>query len=164
MTTQSKVIIQRDYLTVRDIIFREVLSSLQILLPKELILETKHDSLDIPTIIVKSCKSKFLWFKTYNIHARIDFTPDVSDNVDKDFILEELLQPPKERWSILETKTGQLVVACYDPQLETTLTNAVATVSQKCKLSTPVIKRKGYDIGHLLIQDFTSSKPSKISH
>lgn len=162
MTTQQpKVLVQRDYLAVRDIIFREVLSSLQALLPKELILETKRDTLDIPTVVVKSCKSKFLWFKRYNVHASIDFTPDVSNYTEHDLRLEELLSSPKERWSILETKTGQLVVTCYDPQLETTLINAVTTVSQNSKLSTPLLKRHGYDIGHLLIQDFTSSKPSK---
>jgi len=143
---EPQVIIKRDYLTVRDNVLNDIYSELKASLPKELLLEVEYDSLQIPTIVVKSFKHRILWVKTYNTHASIDFTPDVTDYEEKDFQFEELLMSPTEKWSLLETKPGQLVASCYDPKLEQQIIDAIAHVSAKLKLSKPIFKRKGYDL------------------
>lgn len=141
-----QVIIKRDYLTVRDNVLNDIYSELKASLPEELLLEVEYDSLQIPTIIVKSFKHRILWVKVYNTHASIDFTPDVTDYKEEDFQFEELLMSPTEKWSLLEIKPGQLVASCYDPNLEQQIINAIAHVSTKLKLSKPIFKRKGYDL------------------
>jgi hypothetical protein len=141
-----QVLVQRDYLTVRDNVLNEIYKELKASLPQELLLEVEYDSLLIPTIFVKSYKHRILWVKTYNTHASIDFTPDVTDYKEKDFVLDDLLMSPTEKWSLLETKPGQLVASCYDPNLEIQIIEAIAHTSTKLKLSKPIFKRKGYDL------------------
>jgi hypothetical protein len=143
---KPQVIIKRDYLTVRDNVLSDIYTELKASLPKELLLEIEHDSPQIPTIVVKSFKHRILWVKTYNTHASIDFTPDVTDYEEKDFQFEKLLMSPTEKWSLLETKPGQLVATCYDPKLEQQIIDAVAHISIRLKLSKPIFKRKGYDL------------------
>lgn len=154
------VIIKRDSIVVRDNAVDDIVAELKKLLPDSLLFRVDYNPFYCgwPTIFIKNVKKKILWFKIYQTIAIVEFRPHAFESL---LNLWPYDTRPEILWSSLEKEPGQLTATCYDPQLESSLVNALDQVSTKLKLKQPALIREGYDVGHLILQDFSSSKPSK---
>jgi len=131
---EPKVIIERDFITVRNNLIEELRHELYMAVPTSVvpvdqILEAviEYDFFG-PSISLEFVKHWFL-FRRKTVIATVDFVPDVSTpNVIAD-----------------ETKTGMLVAKCYNKDFEFLITKVLMDISTKFNLSQPVLKRKGYD-------------------
>ena len=142
---KPQIVIERDYLSVRDKVFCDIYNELKNSLPQELSLDITYDSLQIPTVTVKKLLSKWLFFKKYQTLAIVDFSPNIFSQ-DKEPTLDILLMSTSEPWSVLENRPGTLLANCYNQDFEKILIPILQSTSQKLKLLPPVLKRNGYDI------------------
>jgi hypothetical protein len=156
MSTKGRpIVVKTDFLAIRDNVLNEVHRELEELLQKNFIEPNKtlvvirNKSKQFPTVAVKAVKRKILGFPIYETYATVEFTPDVASKCLLNFPIipnRTYTSTPDDQWRIIFERTpGHIFAACYNQLLEMTILNAVAAVSQKLKLSEPVLQRVSYD-------------------
>ena len=148
---EPQVIIERDFITVRDSLIEELRHELYKAVPPSVVpidqkLEAvvEYDTFGpsislefVPSISLEFVKY-WLFFRKKKVIVTVDFFPDVSTpNV--------IATTNEETNCRFVTKTGMLVAKCYNKDFEFIISEVLKGVSKKFNLSQPILKRKGYD-------------------